>query len=544
MVQFYKDFGVGKLGLHKAFRIEKDENGKAQIVPITRIAHVRLDDLVGYEIPKQKLIENTEAFVRGRKANNCLLFGDAGTGKSSSIKGILNQYYDEGLRIIEAYKHQFQDLNEIIAQIKDRNYKFIIYMDDLSFEEFEIEYKYLKAVIEGGLERKPDNILIYATSNRRHLVRERAGTNWKLEIVTISTPLIPYRKNFLWYIVLAFVSTSAHRTARNSTRSSRHWQPVMASRCRKTSSLRKLANGRSLMEDLPEELHSSLLITFSEKRKTNSKQEGVWDMAITTFAAIDIGSYEISMKIFEFSKKIGFRELNDVRYRLEIGKGAYSRGRLEPEMVDDICVILKDFSNMMQEFGVSEYRACATSAFREIVNPVIVQEQIYQRTGIRIEILSNAEQHFLGYKSIAAIESGFKKIIQKGTAILDVGGGNLQVSLFDKDALVTTQSFKMGSMRIRERLKELEKTTTHYDQLIKEFIRNDLTAFQRLYLKDRDIKNVILMGDFLTDTIFREELGDHIITSDEFTKRYEKTIYKTEQALARRWILIRNMHHW
>ena len=172
MVQFYKDFGVGKLGLHKAFRIEKDENGKAQIVPITRIAHVRLDDLVGYEIPKQKLIENTEAFVRGRKANNCLLFGDAGTGKSSSIKAILNQYYDQGLRMIEVYKHQFQDLNDVIAQIKNRNYKFIIYMDDLSFEEFEIEYKYLKAVIEGGLEKKPDNVLIYATSNRRHLIRE------------------------------------------------------------------------------------------------------------------------------------------------------------------------------------------------------------------------------------------------------------------------------------------------------------------------------------------------------------------------------------
>ena len=255
-------------------------------------------------------------------------------------------------------------------------------------------------------------------------------------------------------------------------------------------------------------------------------------MAMTTFAAIDIGSYEISMKIFEFSKKIGFQELNDVRYRLEIGKGAYSSGRLEPETVDTICVILKDFSGMMKEFGVTDYRACATSAFREIVNPVIVQEQIFQRTGIRVEVLSNAEQHFLGYKSIAAIESGFKKIIQKGTAILDVGGGNLQVSLFDKDALVTTQSFKMGSMRIRERLKELEKTTTHYDQLIKEFIRNDLTAFQRLYLKDRDIKNVILMGDFLTDTIFQEELEDHIITSEEFTKSYEKTIYKTEHALA------------
>ena len=172
MVQFYKDFGVGKLGLNKAFRIEHGMDGKPVIAPITRIAHVNLDDLVGYEIPKQKLIENTEAFVRGRKANNCLLFGDAGTGKSSSIKGILNRYYDEGLRIIEVYKHQFQDLNDVIAQIKNRNYKFIIYMDDLSFEEFEIEYKYLKAVIEGGLEKKPDNILIYATSNRRHLIRE------------------------------------------------------------------------------------------------------------------------------------------------------------------------------------------------------------------------------------------------------------------------------------------------------------------------------------------------------------------------------------
>lgn len=172
MVQFYKEFGVGKLGLHKAFRIDGTVT-PARIVPITNIAHVHLDDLVGYEIAKKKLIDNTEAFVQGRPANNCLLFGDAGTGKSSSIKGILNQYYDQGLRIIEAYKHQFKVLNDIIAQVKNRNYKFIIYMDDLSFEEFEIEYKYLKAVIEGGLEKKPDNILIYATSNRRHLVREK-----------------------------------------------------------------------------------------------------------------------------------------------------------------------------------------------------------------------------------------------------------------------------------------------------------------------------------------------------------------------------------
>ncbi|MBQ0027749.1 MAG: ATP-binding protein [Lachnospiraceae bacterium] len=173
LTEFYHDYGVGKFGLHKAFRVTHNEKDETEIVPILNIAHVNLDDLVGYEIPKSKLIENTEAFVSGRKANNCLLFGDAGTGKSSSIKAIANAYYDRGLRIIEIYKHQFKDLNDVIAQIKNRNYKFIIYMDDLSFEEFEIEYKYLKAVIEGGLEKKPKNVLIYATSNRRHLVNEK-----------------------------------------------------------------------------------------------------------------------------------------------------------------------------------------------------------------------------------------------------------------------------------------------------------------------------------------------------------------------------------
>lgn len=170
VTEFYKDFGVGKFGLHKAFRVEHDS--EVEITPITNIAHVYLDDLIGYDIQKAKLIENTEAFIEGKPCNNCLLFGDAGTGKSSSIKGILNKYYDRGLRIIEIYKHQFKDLNAVISEIKNRNYRFIIYMDDLSFEEFEIEYKYLKAVIEGGLEKKPSNVLIYATSNRRHLVKE------------------------------------------------------------------------------------------------------------------------------------------------------------------------------------------------------------------------------------------------------------------------------------------------------------------------------------------------------------------------------------
>ena len=255
-------------------------------------------------------------------------------------------------------------------------------------------------------------------------------------------------------------------------------------------------------------------------------------MAVTTFAAIDVGSYEVSIKIFELSKKIGFRELTDVRYSLGLGKGAYTKRALDPEMVDVLCEILNDFKRIMKDFGVTEYRACATSVFRELKNPNIVVDQILRRTGINIEVLSNAEQHFLGYKSIAAIETGFKKMIQKGTAILDVGGGSIQVSLFDKDALVTTQSLKMGSLRIRQRLKELEKTTIHYEKLVEEFIRNDLTSFQRLHMKDRDIRNVILMGDFITDNVFQEERKDNLITRTEFMNLYEKMINKPDNMIA------------
>ena len=171
VTDFYKAYGVGMFGLNKAFRVTGGDSG-VTFTPINNMDKVMLNDLIGYEIQKKKLVENTEAFVQGRKANNALLFGDSGTGKSTSIKAIVNEYYDQGLRMIEIYKHQFKDLSNVIASIKNRNYKFIIYMDDLSFEEFEIEYKFLKAVIEGGVETKPDNILIYATSNRRHLIKE------------------------------------------------------------------------------------------------------------------------------------------------------------------------------------------------------------------------------------------------------------------------------------------------------------------------------------------------------------------------------------
>lgn len=182
MAAFYGEYGVGKFGLNKAFRIiEKEEEHKVIIDPIINVEHIYFKDIVGYEMQKKKLIENTEAFISGKEANNVLLFGDAGTGKSSSVKAILNEYYGQGLRMIEVYKHQFKALSEVLEQIKDRNYKFIIYMDDLSFEEYELEYKYLKAILEGGLGKRPKNVLIYSTSNRRHLIREKFSDKRELD---------------------------------------------------------------------------------------------------------------------------------------------------------------------------------------------------------------------------------------------------------------------------------------------------------------------------------------------------------------------------
>ena len=168
---FYGAYGVGMFGLNRAFRIQS-RDGQVEFLPINNTDKVLLRDMIGYEHQKRQLVENTEAFLKGRPANNVLLYGDAGTGKSSSVKALINEYYDSGLRMIEIYKHQFRDLSAVIGAIKGRNYRFIIYIDDLSFEENEVEYKFLKAVIEGGVETRPDNILIYATSNRRHLIKE------------------------------------------------------------------------------------------------------------------------------------------------------------------------------------------------------------------------------------------------------------------------------------------------------------------------------------------------------------------------------------
>lgn len=172
VTDYYRQYGYGVFAMNRAFRIAGRTGQAVEFLPISNIDRVMLSDLLGYEQQKTELRRNTEAFLDGKGANNVLLYGDAGTGKSTSVKALINEYYDRGLRMIEIYKHQFGDLSAVLAHIKNRNYRFIIFIDDLSFEENEVEYKFLKAVIEGGVETRPDNVLIYATSNRRHLIRE------------------------------------------------------------------------------------------------------------------------------------------------------------------------------------------------------------------------------------------------------------------------------------------------------------------------------------------------------------------------------------
>lgn len=173
LVKFYQKNGVSDLGFHKAFRLGDDND----LIPIKDVVKVDFSDLIGYEYQKEQLIYNTKCFVEKKFANNVLLYGDSGTGKSTSIKAILNMFYKKGLRMIEIYRSQMKNLADLIATLKKRNYFFIIYMDDLSFEESETEYKHLKSIIEGGLEAKPSNVIIYASSNRRHLIKETFADN-------------------------------------------------------------------------------------------------------------------------------------------------------------------------------------------------------------------------------------------------------------------------------------------------------------------------------------------------------------------------------
>lgn len=249
-------------------------------------------------------------------------------------------------------------------------------------------------------------------------------------------------------------------------------------------------------------------------------------MQYKIFAAIDIGSYEVGMKIYELSRTKGMKELDSITHRLELGKEAYEAGKISVEKIESLCALLQSFKEIMAGYKVDAYRACATSAMRETKNRVIIHDYLEKQTGLKIEILSNSEQRFLDYKSIASREYEFNKIIQKGTAIVDVGGGSVQISLFDKDRLINTQNIRIGNLRIRERLAPFERYVTHIEKVIEEMVNSDLVSFKKMYLKDREIKNLIVVGDNFNDVAKVPSM-----TREEFMNLYTLvTEYSNDEA--------------
>lgn len=226
-------------------------------------------------------------------------------------------------------------------------------------------------------------------------------------------------------------------------------------------------------------------------------------MSVKTFAAIDVGSFELCMKIYEMSGKNTMREIDCVSRRLDLGSGTYATGRLGVDKMDELCRSLKEFSDIMKAYKVDAYRAYATSAIREADNSAIVLDQIAQRTGLRTEILSNSEQRFLDYKSIAAKGESFRRIIEEKTAIVDIGGGSIQLSLFDNDTLVSTQNLRLGVLRIQEVMNHLNAGPAHLERLVDELAAAQLTDYKKLYMKDREIQNIIIVDDYISPWVVK-----------------------------------------
>ena len=220
-------------------------------------------------------------------------------------------------------------------------------------------------------------------------------------------------------------------------------------------------------------------------------------MAIKTFAAIDVGSYEIGMKIFELSKKIGVREIDYVRHRIDLGTDTYNTGRISYERMDELCETLKGFTDIMKSYKVDDYKACGTSAIRETVNTKVIIDQIKLRTGLSVQVLGNSEQRFLDYKSIALKSRDFGNIISRGTAIVDIGGGSTQISLFSDSRLVSTVNLPLGILRLRSKMNALDMGFGNYEELLSETICNELHHFRKFYLEDIDIRNIIIVDDYL-----------------------------------------------
>ena len=254
------------------------------------------------------------------------------------------------------------------------------------------------------------------------------------------------------------------------------------------------------------------------------------------FAAVDVGSYEIALKIFELSMDRGVHELDHIRHRMDIGSETYASGHISSAHVDEMIRILSEYKKIMRSYDVTHYQAYGTSALRETSDILIVRDLIEQRTGIHIDILSNSEQRFLDYKSIALKDDQFEEAISRPTAIVDIGGGSIQISLFEKDALFATQNLKMGVLRLHTAMKQVQATRARYMDLISELVNSQLQVFAKMHMKDKKIENIILIDDYvspLLQKIDRAEKDCGSVTGKEFKKFIEKGASMSDQQVAK-----------
>ncbi len=226
-----------------------------------------------------------------------------------------------------------------------------------------------------------------------------------------------------------------------------------------------------------------------------------------TFAALDVGSFELAMKIYEITPRGTLKEIDCVRHHLALGSDSYNTGKIGADKMDELCRVLNEFRKIMDTYQVSDYKCYGTSAIRETANTMILIDQIKNRTGLTVEVLSNSEQRFLDYKSVAFEGEKFHKILDKGTAIIDIGGGNIQISLFENDTLVTTQSLKLGVLRIHEQLLKMQPAPSKIGLLVDEIADGQISVFKKLYMKDRQVQNLVIMDDYVSSVVKRGAAG-------------------------------------
>lgn len=256
-------------------------------------------------------------------------------------------------------------------------------------------------------------------------------------------------------------------------------------------------------------------------------------MSIRTFAAIYIGSYEVSLKIYEFSSKKKMREVDYIRSRIELGKDAYLKGSIGYELVEALCNTLEEFAGIMKGYRVEDYSAYAAAAIRDVKNELFILDQIRIRTGIHVHVLSNSEHRFIIYKSVAMREE-FEAMIKKGAAVVDVGGGGLQITLFSKGKVTTTQHLGLGTMRMREQLARKSGSLSQYELQIEELVTKEMEVFKAMYMDGIQVQYLIMIGDYITEAVRKVEKNHNENTVDisKFARFLEKLSNKTLEQIS------------